>query len=440
MFVKFNDILERERSKSEESGSALIFAILLTLVVMSLATIVTALGLVNIQKTVFTARYTYYALAAETAVSQALLVSNSTNGTQQLLNHQGQANAVTGNLQNSYDQLQGIKWQWYTQRVSGSSATSKYYIIATGYSTSPTEAAARTIRVTITSVANMRATYTTTNGIVYYPRPNAVSQWGIIGSSQIFLNTGAKVSSYISDTNFNPTVTTNQAQIASNGKVNIVANTGVNKVNLLNYSSAAPNRCVGTACSTYNQQQISYSTNLQEMASAVATACPLQTYPVWIASENSGLLAPGCYNSLIFDVDTSIASTYSGTNPANVYIKGDMIVNAGVTVNNAKSPQALRIYSQGGTNAKFNQGVSSSDPTKFYGVVAGSALTCTDGTVPATSVGGTATLYIYGSLACDVVNIGGKTQVWWDELSTELSGNTTNVRRLWYTEAYEELY
>lgn len=439
MLLKISDALKAHRSN--EKGSALIFAVLLTVVVMAIATTVTALGLINLQKTVFTARYTYYALAADTAVSHALLAANSPDGTNILRSSQGFSNAKYGSLDEAYNGNQEIKWLWYTERISTSSATTKYYVIATGYSISPDEAGARTLRVTLTSVANMNAIYTPSSGIVYYPKANAVSQWGMMGSSSVNLNTGVTIRSYISDQGYNPTVSTTQSQIASNGTITVNnAENAVNKLNFLNYSPAAPNRCTGTTCNTYAQQNIAYSTNLQQLATAVAEACPLQTYPVWKASENGGTLAPGCYNSVLFDTDTHISAAYTESNPALVYIKGDIIVEPGVTVNEARSPMALRIYSQGGSDAIFKQG-STSDPTKFYGFVAGSVLNCTDQTTAATSVGTSVpSLVFYGSMACDTINLGGGTLVWWDELSTEFAADTSNVRRLWYTEAYEELY
>jgi hypothetical protein len=107
-------------------------------------------------------------------------------------------------------------------------------------------------------------------------------------------------------------------------------------------------------------------------------------------------------------------------------------------VNYGKTPLALRIYSQGGQDAKFIQGTID-NPTRLSAYIAGSVLRCTDGT-DATSVQQGMKLYLYGSLACDTITVGGGTQVWWDELSANLSGSGESVRRLWYTVEYEELY
>ncbi len=437
--LKMNEILKRHRN-GEQQGSAMIFALVLIIVVMALVTVVTALGLNNLQNTLFAGRYAYYSIAADAGINQALLVANSTNGSQALQDHQGVSNAVTGNLDPAYNGVQNIKWRWYTQRISNSLVTSAYYIIATGYSTSPTEQAARTIRVTLNSVTDMTATYSTSGGIIYYPGSDAVSQWGILGSSSLTLNTGVNIKSYISDEILNPTSSTGQAQVASNGNITVGTSGAADMLNLLNYSSFTPNRCLGGSCATYPQTKIAYATNLDQLAISVSNACPQQNYPVWIASANGGVLSPGCYNSLVFDTNTTIAPGYSSTNPDVVYIKGDVTVNPGVKVNDGTSPEALRIYSQGGTKAEFQQGTDPNYPTKFSGIVAGSVLTCTDDTTSSSVATGTPNLYIYGSLACDQVNLGGGTQVWWDELSSNIAGNTQNVRRLWYTVKYEELY
>lgn len=469
MILKLTDKIKAYRTRSEESGSAIIFALILLIVTFSLVSTVTAFGLANLQKTLFVQSYTNNGLAAETAISDALMVANSQGGTKLLSDFKhknGEGPSVSpvvkGEVSSAYSSGNGgQKWVWYTERVSDSSAVAQYYIHAWGFQNTPSDPYARHFRVKVASYANMKAAKKPdSTQITYYPDPDAVSQWGLLGSSAFTVNPGANLKSYISDIDTDATKDTRQGQIGSNGVVNMSsdpnnakfffgdANAGNSsrRINLLNWSAAdelnpLTNRCAG--CSNAEKQYYdvvtkNYRTDLTTIATTVETACPLQTYPVWKSSENNGVLVGDCYNSLIFDQDTTTPSSATEDTPAVVYIKGDVTVNAGVKVNYGKSPLALRIYSQGGQDAKFNQGTIDT-PTRVSAYIAGSVLRCTDGT-DSTSVQQGMKLYFYGSLACDTINIGGGTQIWWDELSANLSGSGESVRRLWYTVEYEELY
>lgn len=468
MILKIADKIKAYRTRDEESGSAIIFALILLIVTFSLVSTVTAFGLANLQKTLFVQSYTNNGLAAETAISDALMVANSQGGTDKLRElltenpNNIPANAVKGIVSSAYSSGNGgQKWLWYTERVNTGSAVDQYYIHAWGFQQTEKDPYARHFRVKVASYANMKAAKKPdSTQITYYPDPDAVSQWGLLGSSAFTVNPGANLKSYISDKDTNANKDTRQGQIGSNGIVNMssdennakfffgAANVGdsTRRINLLNWSAAdelnpLSSRCVG--CSNAEKQYYSivtknYRTDLTTIATTVEKACPLQTYPVWKASENDGVLVGGCYNSLIFDQDTTTPTSATEDTPAIVYIKGDITVNPSVKVNYGKTPLALRIYSQGGQDAKFNQGTIDK-PTRVSAYIAGSVLRCTDGT-DATSTQQGMTLYLYGSLACDTINVGGGTQIWWDELSANLSGNGDDVRRLWYTVEYEELY
>lgn len=439
---KIRNIFDRRKFEGNESGSALIFAIVLTIVVTSIIALVVSVALNGIQKTSDVSKISYYEAAAQTAISDAILVANSTNGTQRLRETLGETNSVTGVMNSAYSD-QGLKWSWYTERISGASATSKYYVYATGYRVSPDEPLARTLRVTISSIANAKGVYDAgLNTIVYKPSPDAISQWGVMGSSKATMNDGALIKSYISDNGFTPTASTNQGSVASNGNIALNGTAvSVNMLNVLNYNTGTPNRCVGNAteCAATPQNKITYQTDLTEVTKMVKAKCPNNaiTYPVWKASTSGGVLNPGCYNVVVFDTDTSISSFYNETNPALVYVKGDVYVNAGVEVNLGRNPLALRIFSEGGSDATFKQGTIT-NPTKIYGVIISSTLACTDGTTTA-SPAASNLLVFYGGLVCDDVNLGNGTTFWWDELSGELTQNG-NVNRMWFSTKVEELY
>ena len=441
-----------QKARDNESGSALIFAIILTIVTMSIVSMVVALGLTNIQKTMAVTSLTYFEMSAQSAISNALTVANSANGTQLLRQRQGGAvdsngnvtNQVTGVLPAAYSD-QGLKWRWYSKRIPGSSATSKYYIFATGYRATPNDAQARTLRVTISSIANAKGFYSTgTKNITYTPGIDAIAQWGIMGTTGVVLNNGAKVYSYVSDRTLNPTSSTLQGSIASNGNISLGGTAvSVDILNILSYNAANPTRCVGNAeaCADTQQNKHTYGTTAEEVTKKVKAQCPnpAYTYPVFRSSARGFVLTPGCYNTLVFDGNTTISGAYNENNPANVYVKGNIEISSGVDINNGRDPLGLRIFSEGGTKATFAQGSTAANPTKFYGVMISSTLVCTDGTNSASSASTSNLLYFYGGLVCDKLNFGPGTNLWWDELSGELTQNN-NVNRIWYTEVVEEVY
>lgn len=456
MFTKLWETLRKYKTRSEESGSAIIFALVLMIVTFGLVNVVTAFGLNNLNKALFVQSYTNNGLAAETAINNALLVANSPNSVSVLNAARATSptapNAIKGTISaTNTEGIGALKWSWYTERVPGANPLKEYYVHAYGYIDTPNDPYARHFRIKMKSMANVTAIYDTgLNQITYKPQTNAVSQWGIMGSSSVALYNGVNIDSYISDEVTNPTSnSTERAEIASNGNFAIKGTNAVNILNMLNYSeTTANNRCnisLYPACTSYNPNPISYRTDLTAIDETVRAQCPAQTYPVWRASENGGILRPNpatpgkyCYNSLIFDQNTTLETSVTTTNPAKVYIKGDITVLPNIQVNMNKSPLTLRIYSEGGKLADFRQG-NVTVPTRISAYIAGSVLKCTDNTL-LSSIPQGMKLYIYGSLACDVISMGGGTQIWWDELSVDLAGTGADVRRLWSADSYEEIY
>jgi hypothetical protein len=434
--------------RKEESGSALIFAIVLTIVTMSIVSLVVAIAVTSLTKTADITKLTYFEMGAQSAISNAMTTVNSPNGTAFLRNHIGVSKSITGTVPAAYSD-QGIKWRWYAERINNSSATNSFYIYATGYRTSPTEGLARTFRVTIDSLADTEADYVG-GSIRYSPGINAVSQWGIMGISQATLNNGVKVRSYVSDDTLTPETdtgkVTNQAYVASNGNITMGGSSVlVTGLNVLAYKETNPTRCVGntTVCNATAKNNIPYTMSGEKVRAAVGDKCPAaaDSYPTWVASENSGTLGlgstNGCYNSMIFDINTKIATTYTDSNPLNIYVKGNITVNSGVVVNTGTNPLALRLFSQGGFSAQFNQGTAT-DPTKFYGILTSNSLVCTDNTTSSTGSASNL-LYIYGGIVCDKINFGYGTNLYWDELS----GNyiySGEVSRIWFITNTQEVY
>jgi hypothetical protein len=132
---------------------------------------------------------------------------------------------------------------------------------------------------------------------------------------------------------------------------------------------------------------------------------------------------------MTFDANTTIPASSSATSPTQAFIKGNIIVNAGVTVNNGNAPASLQLYSQAGTSASFAAG-SSTTPTSFYGLVAGESLTCA-------STGTTGNVYIYGGLACSTINLVTGTTLYDDDAAKLIKSTADRV--LWSVSKYETL-
>lgn len=431
------------KKHNNEEGSALIFSLIITIISLSVVALVVAFAVTNLQKTVFVQKYLNNTAAAETALSHALAAANSPEGDTILFNaiadNPDAENTVKGTISEAYSSTKNApqKWLWYTERVSATT----YNIIAVGYVDTPTEQHSKHIKATFTSVLDMAGTYDiNTDSIIYSPQGQAVTQWGMFGSTNVELSGNIKIQSFNSDFTLTPTSSTGSGTVASNGniKINDGTNITIDSIIMLNYDSLNPDRCeTFQECENITQQQISFQTNLNAINTAVDNMCPLETYPTWVASNNNGMLEPGCYDSLLFDADTNISTLYTSLNPAKIFVKNNIIINGAVKVNFNNTPSALQIFSKGDT-AVFNQTSITVMPTVFTGIIAGANLNCTD-TINSNFVEPSPLLEIYGALACDTLTFGAGTELWWDEMSLNISSDTGTVRKLWYITSFEEV-
>lgn len=437
-----------KRETKQENGSSMIFALVLMIIAVSIVITVSAFALSNLQKTVFVQTYTNNGLAAETALSNAIMTANSPNGNTMLeaalSNDPLSANTVKGVVDSVYSSGTGTqKWVWYTTKISETFGVNKYYVHAIGYTNTPNDAYARHYRAVIESISDSEATFNSAeNVIVYTPNSDAIAQWGMFGYSSATLSGNVKIKSYLSDETLTPLGNgTGFGYVSSNGTITVGkgSDISIDYMNLLNWKNSNPDRCqTAEECDNIEKIELEYATALTKITTTVQTECPLTTYTDWVASQNNGVLEPGCYSSLLFDQNTTIPGIYNAVSPAKVYVKGDITVNANITVNNDKSPLGLQIFSETGTNAVFNKGTSST-PTKFYGYLTGASLNCTDNTNNQDSLANPV-LQIYGVLACNSLNFGGGTELWWDELTLTANGTDNEYRRIWYISKYEELY
>lgn len=430
--LKFINRFKLAKRASEE-GSAMIFALIVMIIALATTSLVAAFAYTNITVNQGVTAGTTFGLAADTAVNNALQLANSPNGNTLLANHIGKDNAVTGQLASGASPYT-VKWSWYSERVAGTGQRIYYYIYASAYTKTASDLGAKNYRVLLSSKSVSSAAIV--NGkIVYQASDQAVHQWGITGLNGITLAANAKIYSYDSFQTPTPSGTSSNAEVASNKLLTIGGGNAIKKFNEFS-SDGTTNRCTGsTDCANINIENIAYALSLSSVTSKVNTVCPnaASTYPSWKASTSGGVLTTSasnqCFNTMTFDANTTIPASSSATSPTQAFIKGNIIVNAGVTVNSGNAPASLQLYSQAGTSASFASGTTTA-PTRFYGLVAGESLTCA-------STGTTGNVYIYGGLACSTINLVAGTTLYDDDAAKLIKSTADRV--LWSVSKYETL-
>lgn len=440
--------------KNDESGAAMIVAVLILLIMVSLITFMTAFAMRSIEKGNSVQTLNASLNAADTAIANMMTLANSgqnANATE-LKRHIGLENAVYGSFQaNAIDPKTGdgqYSWRWYAESRVDSSTGTSYDIYATGYKTSPEEADARTIKVNISSTTTEGVSYTTDGKVTYNATLGGSFAFAALGMQSVELGINGKVYTYNSAQNIGyPTLTTNRGQVATNGNVIMGTNSAAN-MGFLGRSAqdtAAGTLCTGTPCATMHADTYQYSMSLVQSRKEALAACPSTGYPDWIASQNAGKIsfsgATKCYSNIVFDVDTTIPGGWTTGNPVTMYAKGNITVKPGVEVarqvQGTQGPYALHILASGSTNFTMERGTTA-NPTKFTGSVVGQGLYCDIGGSSAlTTLHGTA---FYGSMACNSIKIQRDSTVWWDtQLSKVLKEGSATAKRIWATTSYEEI-
>lgn len=440
----------------DENGSAMVSALLIMMLMLVIVSTMTTFAITGITKGSDIKEINQSQLSADSAVSNALYVANNPNvaNGQSIQAHIGVANSVFGVIDPTVADAGKdgqYKWRWYAETVPTTFAGLAYDIYATGYKLTPTDKSSRTFRVRITSMQTEGATYEPT-GPAYKPTPTSVFSWGVLGVNGVSLDNTSRLYSYNSQTVSNPTLSDNlsHGRAGSNRAITYGTGSVFNNLSFLANNKNNPvdtNRCSGSRCTNAYMTKYSYGIYLSSLNDYVDRKCPNSTYPDWIASQKGGVYNPStdalkCWGNVVFDVNTSVPSNFSSGNPAFLYAKGNVTVKPGVQVNTAVStdggPLKFRIYSRGGNTGLIEAG-SSINPTKFVGLLEGSALKC-DAGKDTTAKGTDATTIIYGALACDTVVMNAGSTLWWDEQTSQIAGDTdVNTKFIWSAVSYDEV-
>lgn len=439
--------------QKDETGSAMVSALLVMMLMLFIVGTMTTFAITGITKGSDIKEINQSQLSADSAVSNAIYIANNPAAGQSLEAHVGVDNSVYGvidpTVANAGKDGQ-YKWRWYAEKVPTTFAGLAYDIYATGYKSSLTDDSARTFRVRLHSVQTRGASYEPT-GPSYNPTPSSVFSWGALGTNGVTLNDTSRLYSYNSQMVSTPTLSDNlnHGRAGSNRAITYGTGSVFNNLSYLANNKNNPvdsTRCSGTRCNNAYMTKYNYGLYLSSLNSYIDEKCPNSSYPDWIASQKGGAYSPTdstkCWGNVVFDINTSVPYQFSSGNPAYLYAKGNVTVKPGVQVNAATStdsgPLKLRIYSRGGTTGVFEAG-SSVNPTKFVGLFMGSAMKCEVGK-DTTAKGTDATTIIYGALACDTVNMNAGSTLWWDEQTSQITGDSdAQTKFIWSTVSYDEV-
>lgn len=431
----------------------MILALLMMLMLLSIVATMTTVAMTGLAKGRATQDFTALSNAADSAVNNAIALSNNPGAAQSISAHVGPANAVYGAVDADVTNPGGdgkYLWRWYVQAVPTKFSGLTYDVYATGYKNDPNEASARKIRVRLESLAAYSASYGPL-GTSYEATQEGMFAWGALGLSSVELKGAASIYSFDSRAILIPSTTsdnTHNGRFATNGKLTYTPTSAWDQMAFLLAGEKNPvdsTRCIGNRCDNAHQTKFTYGIDLNHIQTVSQAKCPNATYPDWVASQNGNmvnLVSQGqCFGNIIFDQNTTLSGSYSSGSPAVMYAKGNVTVKAGVDVNVAdvsgKGPLSLRIYSQSGSTLKVERGITS-DPTRFMGMIGGAGLTCDLGS--ASAMTGTPMTKFYGSVACNAITIQDATELWWDEQTIQVIGvNSPDATFVWSATTYEEL-
>lgn len=431
----------------------MILALLMMLMLLSIVATMTTVAMTGLAKGRATQDFTALSNAADSAVNNAIALSNNPGAAQSISTHIGPSKAVYGAVDADVTNPGGdgkYLWRWYVQPVPTRFAGLTYDLYATGYKNDPNEASARNIRVRLESLAAYSASYGPL-GTSYEATQEGMFAWGALGLQSVELKGTASIYSFDSRAILIPSSTsdnTHNGRFATNGKLTYSAASAWDQMAFLLAGEKNPvdsTRCIGDRCDDDHENKFSYGIDLSHIQTVSQSKCPNSTYPDWVASQQGNMVNPisqgQCFGNIIFDQDTTLSGNYSSGNPAVMYAKGNVTVKGGVDVNVAdvsgKGPLSLRIYSQSGSAMKIERGITS-DPTRFMGMIGGAGLDCEMGS--ASALTGTPMTKFYGSVACNTITIQNATELWWDEQTIQVIGvNSPDATFVWLATTYEEL-
>jgi len=421
------------RRSQDESGMALAATIILLTIMAGLVATMSLVTVSSLKNSSATRDATFFDLATNTAVSDALRMANDPKSGEDIANHIGSSNAVSGGTDNS-----NVNWQWYLRVIDASYAGLAYDIVATGYRGSATDPVdSRVIIARLTSFPTDGARWVG-DSVFYRPTKSSVYSWGVFGANGITVSGYTQVAAFDSLTGTQTTGST----IGSNESVSISSTSTVDRIMMMNSypGHAAGDRCTSALCDSTHVVDAKYGVDLSVTNEWIAAACPnpAASYPTVNGSTITiNATGPNCFNNVTLSGNvtvTPVNGSPSSGRPAEVYVLGNLVVVPGAHFNNSgdNAVTGAMIYHMyvGGATVSIGANGAPGSGTDFRALIAGSATT-------ACSVGQpSSTTTFKGALVCGSVLSSGTTDIFWDEQTGSITGDRNETSRIWDISGY----
>jgi hypothetical protein len=433
--LKMMDKLKNYRNgEDRESGAAMIFAILLLMLLLLVSVIVATTATTQSQSSRVNSLREANLSAANNGIENALFNANNSTDTKWLESKRTIANATTGTPPVGAYNVEGLKWRVYTERVVTSGNTVAYYVYSTGYISSLGPDEGVTLRSIFQgSKVNSGKYVSQADGAVNVAYTlSADSSWayGILGTTGVNFSGTTKLYSFDSAKSGSvPTGTATNGTVASTNTAVAIANTQHGISNIISSYPGVNTGCVpSNVCNTapVTQSYRNSEVSLAGVTENVKSICTGTGYPIWKASENSGVLnlpTNTCLGGLDFDINTTVPASFSAGSPLRLNVLGNVTVKPGVSVNSTGAPTKLVIRSVGGNLTVGS--LTTANRTQFL-------YTSENATCNVTGPG-----IFFGGMACATVNVYDSAKVYMDLAARSLESITT--RHIWVNTYVEEL-
>lgn len=446
-----------QKRRTQETGASLMIAVLLMVIMLGLVTSITAAIILGTQKSGQTRDYTFFSLAGDAALNDALLTANTetlSDGITSLVNYIGPENAKTGTLTPDGSPNTEINWRWYALPTPSTAPYTSYQIYASGYRGDDPEvdnAFHVTARLSSFAVAGGQV-ITNADGVQVYKLPSrSLFSKGAVGINNVSLQDGASILSFNSAVGTDPgshNANTPKASFSTAGEVRFHSYGGYASHGHLygmKDGESAEDRCIGGCLlpmkmTTFSFDAASYSDDPTTSPDGKCT-----TYSNYRSSVNGTSINPSggarhlCVEDLVIDQDTIYSSRFTTGAPLTIFVNGDLVIEPGKKLRNAgwmdsaRGPMALRLVVRGNVNVAGHP----TTPTEL------SALTiATEGGSCTISEPGQRARVI-GAIACDNLTVNGDGVIWHDAqtIMTEVEQGPTGVdgddTRAWSLSEYE---
>lgn len=432
-----------QQRENTSSGYALILSIILLTVLAAVVALMSVSALSSLQSVTTARDATYFDMATETAVADAVRVANNPGTGESFASHVGKTNAVFGDV----DDEGQYKYRWYLLPVAGAYSGLSYDLHITGYRGDNPDDANTSRHVTVRMVS-----FPTTGArwigetVFYRPTPVSVYSWGVFGSGSVTLSGNTQVSSFDSASG----VTGKSGDVVgTNGVLTTSTGTTLSRILMMNSypGNSAIERCVGGSCDPTIINDARYGMDLSVVDEWIESACPIGSGPY--PSVNGSTITidaknPNCFDdvSLRGNVNINYVNGQPSTGrPAQIFIRGNLQMDTKTTFNNGgntsiSGAMILHTYVSGDQVSIGASGAGGAGSTTDVRLLLATSNTthCAIGS-PSNST------QFWGAAVCGTLDTNGNVHVQWDEQTNAIAGDEDMLsQRIWSVDGYMNPY